>query len=155
MWIMSIILRRDSALMTFPVQFTILVPNRPKAVVNDYVSYDMIIHLFEYIKWLHKIYCIENDNYLCMSKKIVHIPKGVHSKTNRGNLLHLEHHGTLSVVWPRVASISTGRVPFFIFRWSLAMLFECYMLTPQCYMLSHPAFYMLKSSSCILHGHSS
>ncbi len=26
------------------------------------------------------------------------------------------------------------------------------MLSPQCYMLSPPAFYMLKSSSCILHS---
>ena len=30
---------------------------------------------------------------------------------------------------------------------------ECYMLSPQCYMLSPLAFYMLKSSSCILRGH--
>ena len=31
---------------------------------------------------------------------------------------------TLSVVWRRVASISTGQVPFFIFRGPLAMLFS-------------------------------
>ena len=50
---------------------------------------------------------------------------------------------TLSVVWHRVASISTGRVPFLLLdgHWT------CFLadVEDECYMLSPPAFYMLKS----------
>ncbi len=50
---------------------------------------------------------------------------------------------TLSVEWRWVASISTGQVPFLF----LDDHWPCF------YMLSPRAFYMIKSSSCILHGH--
>ena len=39
---------------------------------------------------------------------------------------------TFSVVWRRVASISTGQVPFFIFRWPLTMLFSGWTLLSVC-----------------------
>ena len=53
---------------------------------------------------------------------------------------------TLSVVWRWVASISTGQVPFFIFRGPLAMLFSGWVLMLFC---------RLKGSSSIYTGHSS
>ncbi len=41
------------------------------------------------------------------------------------------------------------------YKYRTSSLFDFCLLSPQCYMLSPPAFYMLKCSFCILHGHSS
>ncbi len=62
-----------------------------------------------------------------------------------GKLIRLANTGsaTLSVVWRWVACISTGQVPFMIFRGPLAMLFSGWTVL----------FCRLKGSPAILHGH--